>query len=61
MTTNLMMSAKMAALGFLKTKVFWNKDYDVIICVHDIANKILSCDSNSLSLVTLALLWEKFS
>ena len=24
-----MMSAKMATLGLLKTKVFWNKGYDV--------------------------------
>ena len=26
-----MMTAKMAILSLLKIKVFWNKDYDVII------------------------------
>ena len=31
-----MMSAKLAILGFLKVKVFWNKGYDVIITVHDV-------------------------
>ena len=41
-----MMSAKLATLGLLKIKVFWNKGYDVIISVHDVTNKILSRDSN---------------
>ena len=45
MGTILMMLAKMAALGLLKTKMFWNKGYDVIISAHDVTNKILSCDS----------------
>ena len=40
------MPAKMTTLGFLKTKVFLNKVYDVIISVHDFTNKILSHDSN---------------
>ena len=40
------MSAKIAALGLLKVKVFWNKVYDIIISVHDVTNKIFSCDSN---------------
>ena len=40
-----MMSAKMATPGFLKTTVFWNKSYDVIISVDDVTNKILSRDS----------------
>ena len=35
------MSAKMAALGLLKTKVFKNKDYDIIVSVHDLISKIL--------------------
>ena len=39
------MSAKMATLGLLKIKIFWNKGYDVIISVHDVTNKILSLDS----------------
>ena len=41
--------SKMATPGVLKTKVFLNKGYDVIIC---------SCDQ---SLVTVAFLWEKLS
>ena len=40
------MSAKMAAVGLPKVKVFWNKVYDIIISVHDVTNKIFSCDSN---------------
>ena len=36
----------MATLGFLKTRTFWNKCYDIIISVHDVINKILLCDSN---------------
>ena len=42
----LMMSAKVTTPGLLKTKLFWNKGYDVIVSVHDVNNKILSCDSN---------------
>ena len=41
-----MMSAKMANPVLLKIKVFWKNGYDVIICVHDVINKILSRDSN---------------
>ena len=40
------MSAKIATLGFLKIKVFWNKGYDVIIYVLDASNEILSRGSN---------------
>ena len=46
MVTVLMISAKMATLGLLKIKVFWNKGYDVIISVHDVTSKILSHGSN---------------
>ena len=46
MVTNLIMSTKMANLGLLKIKVFWNKVYDVIISTHDVTNKILLCNSN---------------
>ena len=63
-----MMSAKMATPGLLKITIFWNKGYDVIISVDDIANKMLSRDSNyivdascSQSLVIVAFLWEKLS
>ena len=57
MVTILMMSAKMATLGLLKIKVFWNKGYDVIISVHDVTNKILSRDSNYIIDVVM---WPKF-
>ena len=46
MFTILIMSAKMATPGLLKIKVLLNKDDNVIISVHDVTNKILSCDSN---------------
>ena len=46
MLTILMMSAKLATLGFLKIKSFQKKDYDVIVYVHDVTNKILLRDSN---------------
>ena len=52
-----MMSAKMATLGLLKIKVFWNKGYDVIIYVHDVTNKILSRDSNY---IVDVVMWPKF-
>ena len=51
------MSAKIATLGVLKTKVFWNKVYDVIIFVFDVINEILSCDVNYLAAVVM---WPKF-
>ena len=41
MLTILMMPAKMATLGVLKLKVFWNKGYDVIIFVHDVKTNFL--------------------
>ena len=46
MLTILMMSAKMATLGLLKIKLFWNNSYGVIISDHDVTNKMLSWDSN---------------
>ena len=42
MVAILMMSTKLATLGLLEIKVFWNKGYDVIISINDVANKILS-------------------
>ena len=39
MVTILMISEKMATLGLLKIKVFWNKGYDVTISVYDITKK----------------------
>ena len=52
-----MMSAKMATLGFLKQKVYWNKGYDVRIYVHDSNNKILSSNTNYIVDVGM---WPKF-
>ena len=40
MIAYLMMSANLATPGLLKITVIWNKDYDVIISVHDINYKI---------------------
>ena len=40
MVTILEISAKFATLDLLKTKVFENKYYDVIISVYDVTNKI---------------------
>ena len=53
----LMMSAKLATLGLHKIKVFWNKDYDVLISDHDVAKKVLSHDSNYILDVVM---WQKF-
>ena len=44
-----MMSAKLAALGLLRIKLFQNKGYDVIIYVHVVTstmNQIISRESN---------------
>ena len=45
MVAILMISAKLATLGYLKIKVFWNKGYDVIISAHDVTNIVLLIDS----------------
>ena len=58
MVTILMMSAKMATLGLLKTKLFWNNSYDVIISDYDVTNKIVSCDSNY---IVGVVMWPKSS
>ena len=50
----LMMSAKLATLGILKIKVFWNRGSDVITPVREVANKI---DSNY---IVDAAMWPKF-
>ena len=57
MVTILMMPAKMATLGVLKIKVFWNKGYDITFFVHDVSKKILSLDSNY---IVDGVLWAKF-
>ena len=57
MVTILIMSAKAATPGLPKIKIFWNKDYEVIISVHDVTNKILSRDSNY---IVDVVMWPKF-
>ena len=49
--------AKMTTPGLLKTTLFWNKGYDVTISVDDVANKILSRDSNY---IFDLFMWPKF-
>ena len=63
MVAVLMISVKLATLGLLKIKLFWNKGYDVILFLHVVTNKILSRDLNTIadvvewpSLLTLAFL-----
>ena len=58
MVTLLVMSAKMATQGLLKRKVFWNKDYDVIVSGHDTIHKTLPRDSDFI--VDMAM-WTKFA
>ena len=53
----LMMSAKLATLGLLKIKVFWNKGYEVITSVSDVTNEILSRDSDY---IVDLVMWPKF-
>ena len=48
--------SKLVALGLLKTKVFWNKDYEVIISVHDVTIKMLSRNSNY---IVDVVMWPK--
>ena len=57
MVTVLTMSGKVATLGFPKIKIFRNKGYDIIICVYDVINKKLSCDSN---VIVDLIMWLKF-
>ena len=57
MVTTLMISVKMATLGLLKIRVFWNKCYDVIISAHEVTNKFLSHDLNY---VIDEVMWPKF-
>ena len=47
----------MAALGLEKIKEFWNKGYDIIICVHNNTKEILSRDANY---IVDVVMWPKF-
>ena len=57
MVAILMMPAKMAMLGLLKIKLFWNKGYGVIVFVHDVTNKGLSRDANC---IVDVIMWPNF-
>ena len=61
MVTVLLMSAKMATLGFPKIKVFWNKCYDVINPVYDVTKKILFCDSDCIVNVAMLSKYQSIS
>ena len=47
----------MATAGLLETTLFSKKGYDVIIPIHNVINKILSCNSNYFVDVVM---WPKF-
>ena len=53
----LKMSAKLAALGLLRIRLFRNERYDVIIYDHDVNSKILSRESNY---IVDMVMWPKF-
>ena len=53
----LIMSAKLATLGLLNIKIFWNEGYDFKISVNDITSKILLRESNHIADVVT---WPKF-
>ena len=50
------MSAKIVALDLLKAKLFWNKDYEVIISVYDVTIKMLPRNSNY---IVDVVMWPK--
>ena len=52
----LLTTAKLATLGLLKIKVFWNEGC-YIISVHDVTNKISPLDLNY---IVDAVIWTKF-
>ena len=57
MVTILMMSAKMATVGLLKVKLFWNNSYDVTISVSEVISKIFSRDSR---FIVDVVMWPRF-
>ena len=57
MIAALMMSANLVTLSILKIKIFWNLDYDVLISLYDVTNKILLRDSSCIIDVAM---WPKF-
>ena len=66
MITILMISAKMATLGLLEIKVFWNKSYDVMTSSMTSPTKFyhitqIYCRCGHVTKVTVAFSWEKLS
>ena len=57
MVTILMISAKLAFSGLLKSNIFQNKGYDNIIPDFDVTNKMLSRDSY---FIVDVIMWPKF-
>ena len=57
MVAILIISSKLVTLGLFLKKVFWNEDYDVILSVHDVTNKILSPELNS---IVDVVMWPMF-
>ena len=57
MVSILMIPAKLATLGLLEIKAFWNKVCDVIVFVYEVTNKVLSRDS---SYIVDVVMWPKF-
>ena len=49
----LLISAEMATLGLLEIKIFLNACYYVIIYLHFVTNKTISCDSKCIVDVTM--------
>ena len=60
MVAILMMSAKLATLGLLKIKVFWNKSYYDITPVHDLMPEPKSDGVLSLNVKKLLILNTEF-
>ena len=52
----ILMSGKLANLGLLKIKLFWNKVYDAIVFVHDLTNTNFSRESNY---IVDVVMWPK--
>ena len=57
MVSILLMSAKMAMWGLLRSKILWKKGYGIIISGHDAIIPILSRDSN---FNVNVVMWPKF-
>ena len=56
MITILMVSAKIAALGLIQLKIFWNKSNNVKIFVYEVTKKIFLRESNY---IVDVVMWPK--